>query len=248
MRIALLGDVHGNLPALEAVLEHARQQNVDAIWNVGDFVGYGPFPEEVIRRLRKEKALSIIGNYDLKVLKVKRKEGQWSQSKIPEKWLAFKWAYDHLSKKSRKYLRSLPLEERFVLKGWKILLTHGSPDSINEHLTLETPILRLGELAGLAKANAVICGHSHQPFVRYVKKVWFVNTGSVGRPDDGDPRACYAVLHLKRDTFNVVHFRVAYDVERAAAALRVQGLPEEFAQMLLEGRNLDAIQAAHWLS
>ena len=68
MSVALIGDVHANLPALEAVLDHAAGQGVDAVWNVGDFVGYGAFPDEVVRRLRREGVLSIVGNYDLKVL------------------------------------------------------------------------------------------------------------------------------------------------------------------------------------
>ena len=73
MKVALIGDVHANLPALEAVLTHAYQQGVEAIWNVGDFVGYGAFPDGVVKRLQNENALSIIGNYDAKVLKVNEK-------------------------------------------------------------------------------------------------------------------------------------------------------------------------------
>ena len=110
MKIALIGDVHANLPALEAVLAHAHQQGVEAIWNLGDFLGYGAFPDEVVVRLRAEGALSIIGNYDLKVLKFPKRKEKWDKSKHPQKYLAFQWAYEHLSKESRKYLRSLPEE------------------------------------------------------------------------------------------------------------------------------------------
>ena len=73
MRIALLGDVHANLPALDAVLADAKKRGVDQIWNIGDFVGYGAYPDEVVKRLRNEGAISIIGNYDLKVLKFPKK-------------------------------------------------------------------------------------------------------------------------------------------------------------------------------
>jgi len=242
MKVALIGDIHANLPALEAVLEHARLQGAEAIWNVGDFVGYGAFPDQVVRRLRKVAQLNIIGNYDLKVLKVKKKAQQWKEKKAPEKWLAFQWAYEHLSKKSRKFLRSLPEQIPLQIEGHTVLLVHGSPASIDEHLVPSTPEQRLMELARLAGVEVVVCGHSHMPFVRRVAGTWFVNTGSVGRPDDGDPRACYAVMRASPEEVEFTHYRVPYDVERAAQAIREAGLPEDFARMVLEGKNLTAVQ------
>lgn len=242
--VALIGDVHANLPALEAVLAHAEQRGAEAIWNIGDFVGYGAFPDDVVKRLIREKAVSIIGNYDLKVLKVKKKKEKWQTRKLPQKLFAFEWAYDHLSRKSRRYLRSLPQEVRLEVDGRCVLLTHGSPASNEEALTPDTPQRRLGELAQMAHADVVICGHSHQPFTREVAGVWFINTGSVGRPDDGDPRACYALLEMGPASLQVQHYRVAYDVDRAVAAIRANQLPEAFAQMALRGRNLDAVLQA----
>jgi len=243
MKVALIGDVHANLPALEAVLAHAREdeQGVEAIWNVGDFVGYGAFPDEVVQRLQKEDVLSIVGNYDLKVLQFKKKKDKWRKKKQAEKYLAFKWTFENLSKKSRKYLRFLSQEMRMKVKGKRFLLTHGSPASNEEPLTPDTPEKRLRKLAQMAKADVIICGHSHQPFVREVDGVWFINTGSVGRPDDGDPRACYAILQIESKQIQVCHYRVEYDVERTVAAIRERKLPEVFAQMALQGRSLDAV-------
>jgi putative phosphoesterase len=247
MKLALIGDVHANLPALEVVLDHARQQEVEAIWNIGDFVGYGAFPDEVVKRLIKEKAISIIGNYDRKVLKYPKKKKKWRKSKMPQKWFAFKWAYENLSKKSRKYLLSLPEEIRLIEGGKHILLTHGSPASNEEHLTPDTPEQRLRELArmteseNIPKADVIICGHSHREFVRQVEATWFINTGSVGRPDDGDPRACYATLQLDHQGMRAKHYRLKYDVDRAVVAIREKGLPEVFAQMLIQGRDLETV-------
>ena len=241
MRIALIGDVHANLHALEAVLLHASDHGVKTIWNIGDFVGYGAFPDEVVRLLRQVKATSIIGNYDQKALKVRKKQAKWAAVKVPEKWLAFQWAYEHLSSGSRRYLKNLPEQRRLNVKGWKILLTHGSPASPEEHLTPDTPEERMHELAEMAAADIIICGHSHQPFSRWVDNILFINTGSVGRPDDGDPRATYAILKIKRKLVEVIHYRVEYDVDQAAAAIRANQLPEQFAQMLLQGRSLDKI-------
>jgi putative phosphoesterase len=242
MKIALIGDVHANLHALEAVLLHASDRGCKSIWNIGDFVGYGAYPDEVVKLLRRVKAVSIIGNYDQKALKVNKKQTEWAAAKVPQKWLAFQWAYDHLSSSSRKYLKRLPENRRLKAKGWEILLTHGSPASPDEHLSPDTPEDRLRELAKMAKADLIICGHSHQPFSRWVGDVLFINTGSVGRPDDGDPRATYAVLKLKRKMVEVRHYRIEYDVDQAAGAIRSNHLPEEFAQMLLQGRSLDSIE------
>jgi putative phosphoesterase len=241
MPIGLIGDVHANLSALEAVLRHAHERQVDAIWNVGDFVGYGPFPDEVVERLREENVLSIIGNYDLKVLEIKHKKKKWRRKRAPLKILAFEWAYRNLSKGNRKYLRSLPQEIHMEWEGKRVLLTHASPASNEEALDATTPETRLRELAQMAQADLIICGHSHQPFVRQVDGIWFINTGSVGRPDDGDPRATYAIMQIAPDGIEVEHFRVPYDVESAVQAVRKKKLPEEFAQMLIRGISLDEL-------
>lgn len=241
MKIALIGDIHANRHALEAVLHDAHRHDADAVWNLGDSTGYGAAPEEVIRRLQRENAVSIIGNYDEKVLRVGegrrlRKDGS------PEKALAFRWAYAHLSRSSRRWLRSLPEELRFEVEGRRILLTHGSPADPEEHVTAVTSVRRLSELAEIAGADIVVSGHSHRPLLRQQNGVMFVNTGSVGRPDDGDPRACYAILELRQNRTKVTHHRVKYPARQAAAQIRRHGLPEVFAQMVLKGVSLDRLQ------
>ncbi len=246
MRVALIGDVHANLPALEAVLRHAHGQRVEAIWNVGDFVGYGASPNQVIRRLRQEHAVSIVGNYDRKVLRFEKKREKWQKKKQSQKFLAFQWAHHALTEENRQYLGSLPQERKLQVGGRRVLLTHGSPASEKEHLTPETPEERLRRLASMVEADLVICGHSHRPFSREVDGVRFINTGSVGRPDDGDPGACYAILetgHSPTSEHQVHHHRVAYDVGDAVADIRDHNLPEAFAQMLIQGYALDDVMS-----
>jgi putative phosphoesterase len=246
-RIALLGDIHANLPALEAVLSHARSLGATALWNTGDFVGYGAFPDEVVSLLQREGATSIIGNYDLKVLKFPGRQEKWRHSKHPQKYLAFQWAYQHLSETSRSILRGLPQEVILNERGKRFLLTHGSPASNKEALMPGTPVDRLRELLILAKQrhsapiDAIICGHSHQAFARLVDGTWFINTGSVGRPDDGDPRACYAILTIEQESIYTKHYRVAYDISRAVDAIQANGLPEAFALMHIQGRDLESV-------
>lgn len=240
MKVALIGDAHGNLHALEAVLQEIRRRRVDAIWNLGDLVGYGPYPEEVVERLRQEEALSIAGNFDLRVLDADPRDAEAGRGSV-DKWIAPVWAHENLSAASLRYLASLPRERRLFGEGRKILLTHGSPASSTERLEPTTSPDRLTELAAVARAELVLCGHSHLPFVRQADGVTFVNPGGVGRSDDGDPRASYAVLDARPDGVRVTHHRVRYDIRAAVDALLRRGLPESFGRMLLEARPLDAV-------
>ncbi len=239
MKIALIGDIHANLPALEVVIADARAQGAEALWNIGDFVGYGPFPEEVVQFCLGLEMPAVLGNYDQKVL---RYATHGVKTKNPLKRMAFAWASAQLSPASRAYLEALPEQRRIQALGWTALLCHGSPASIQEHLTPQTPASRLVELAALAAAPLVICGHSHQPFARQAGGAWFINTGSVGRPDDGDPRACYALLDLNPGGMAVEHRRLDYDVDRAVREIHARGLPDEFGEMLRQGRGLDQIE------
>jgi putative phosphoesterase len=239
MKVALLSDVHGNLQALEAVLSHAGEMKAKQIWNLGDFTGFGASPEQVIQVLKKRKAVSIIGNYDQKVLKVPRKMDEWKETKVPEKWFAFHWSFQQLSKKSIEYLQSLPETYKETVKHWKVLFTHGSPESNEEALNDDTPQERLRDLAHKAHANIILCGHSHKPFMRFAGGSIFINPGSVGRPFDGDPRASYAVLSIKKQKVEVDFFRIEYDVEKAAGLQTEAGLPPEFTEMTRRGISLD---------
>jgi exopolyphosphatase/guanosine-5'-triphosphate,3'-diphosphate pyrophosphatase len=133
------------------------------------------------------------------------------------------------------------------VEGLHFLLTHESPVSNKEHLSPDTPVARLRELAEMVDVDVVACGHSHRAFLRQVGRTRFVNPGSVGRPDDGDSRACYAILqigpHGAERRLHVQHYRVAYDVEKAVAAIHAHRLPGAFAQMLIQGRDLDGVMA-----
>lgn len=245
MRIALLGDVHANLPALEAVLAHAKNLGATEYWNIGDFVGYNAFPDQVVRRMRKRGFSNIIGNYDLKVLSFPKKDKKWRKNKHPLKQQAFKWAYDNLSAASKAYLAALPEELCKVVGERKFLLVHGSPASNEDLVDKATPQARLAELKDLAEQKyqsgfaAIICGHSHQAFTRRLDNTLFINTGSVGRPGDGNPRTAYAILDIMDEKLQVSHYRLDYDLGRAIAANRKAGLPVAFTDMILEGRDLD---------
>jgi putative phosphoesterase len=244
MNVALLSDIHANLLALQAILADANERGCETVWNLGDSLGYGPRPEEVIHWQRTNtNVVSILGNYDRKVLSFARKPSQWPRPKSPAKFFAFQWAYEQLSEISRAYLTHLPSRARLTVGGRGVLLVHASPEDEEEHLTDQTPDHRLEELANLAGADLVLFGHSHQPFDREVSGVRFINPGSVGRCDDGDPRAGYATLRFDDERVDVEFHRVEYDYPSVADDARRRGLPEAFAQMFLRGRSLDAVIA-----
>lgn len=244
MKITLIADIHGNLPALQAVLRHARaRQAVQTILNLGDSVGYGPFPDEVVQTIQGKAFINIIGNYDQKVLdKTHRKEG-WQKVKTPNKRAMFAWTYQTLSKKSRRYLKSLPEQREIEINGTSLLLTHGSPASLSEHLRPDTPEDRLRELADEVTGKVVLCGHSHQAFIREVDEVRFINPGSVGRLDDGDPRASYAILDILQGKVAVQFFRIPYDIQAVVQQVRQAGFPEIITQVFRQGRDYDHVLA-----
>ncbi len=242
MKIALIGDVHANLPALDAVLAHAREQKAKAIWNSGDLVGYGAFPEEVVQQLQGDDILNTIGGFDDQVLRFKKRKERWRRKKSLEEYLTLEWTYGQLSKKSRKYLRFLSREMRMTVKGQRVLLTHGCPGHGGKNIGPNEPPEALVGLARKVGANLIVCGRTHKPFARQVDGVWFINPGSVGLPVDGDPRAHYSLLQIGPNEVQVQHHRVDYDVEQMVAAIRENRLPEEFAEMFRQGLDLNAVQ------
>lgn len=224
--VALIGDVHANLPALAAVLNDAWARGATLVLNAGDSVGGGPAPNEVLQMLAAENVISVVGNYDRDVLGARRIR-KTSENRKRRK--ALRRARRSLSRKSRRYLRTLPEKVRLRLFGKRILLTHGSPASNTEYISENTASQRLKDLAAAADADVIVTGHSHRPFAAEVGGVWFVNTGSVGKPDDGDSRACYALL--RPDPFTIEHISVAYGET-----------PQEGAEMQGEGGEPDTIK------
>jgi putative phosphoesterase len=227
MRIAIFSDIHGNLQALDAVLADIAAQEPDAVYCLGDLVGYGANPNEVTERIRREGFPTVMGNYDDGVgfdrdecgcayrEELERERGQRS----------LEWTKVQVTSGNKAFLRAMASEIRFEADGRRILLVHGSPRKMNEYLFEDRPLASFQRLAAASNADVIAFGHTHKPYVKDVDGVVFVNAGSVGKPKDGDWRACYALIDGGKPRFR----RVEYDVESAAAAIRATDLPHEFA-------------------
>ena len=238
-RLAVFGDIHGNLPALEAVLaELARQPGIDRRVCLGDLVGYAPFPNEVIDRVRELGIPTLMGNYDDGVGFARDDCGcAYRNAEERERGeQSFAWTKAEVTPERKAFLRTLMPELRLTLGGARLLLVHGSPRRINEYLYEDRPLASFQRLARSAEADAIVFGHTHLPYTKDVDGVLFVNAGSVGKPKDGDPRACYAILEARDGALSVEFRRVAYDIKAVVEAIRHGPLPAAFAAMLEAGR------------
>jgi putative phosphoesterase len=238
MRIAIFSDVHSNLPALEAVLADIDTAGVDARYVLGDVVGYAPWPNEVLERLRAEQVPIVMGNYD-DGTGFDRGECGCAYTNPVEKALGdegFAWTKAHTSEANKAWLRTLAPQIRFDANGHRFLLVHGSPRRINEYLYQDKPDETFARIAAGANADVIVCGHTHRPYDKTVEGTRFSNVGSVGKPKDRDPRACWALIETAGDAVRVEFRRVAYDVEAAARAVEASELPSEFADQLREAR------------
>lgn len=237
-RIAIFGDIHGNLPALQAVLEDLeRQPGADDRYCLGDLVGYAPFPNEVTDRIRELGVPTVMGNYDDGVGFERDDCGCAYKTAAEQEFgdQSLAWTKAHTSDETKSFLRDLLPEIRVESDGVRILLVHGSPRRLNEYLYADRQASSFRRLAKLAAADVVVFGHTHIPYAKLVDGVLFVNAGSVGKPKDGDPRACYVLLSEDDGTVSVTFRRVAYDLATVTSAIRQSELPDVFARQLERG-------------
>ncbi len=262
-RIALFSDIHGNVPALDAVLADIAASGIEEVYCLGDLVGYGPDPAGVIERIRSAGIPTIMGNYDEGVGNRRGECGCYYATDQARSDGAASYAFTDaaLGDADRAWLVALPGEIRLEHEGVRILLAHGSPRKINEYLLLDRRDAQLVRLADAAGADVVCVGHVHIPYHRVMtaddgRVVHYVSSGSAGKPKDGDPRAGWVELVFgasgdvsaaapddaaagpagHTDTWlGVVIHRVAYDIEAVARLMVDSGLPETLVEALRKG-------------
>jgi putative phosphoesterase len=234
-RVAVITDIHANLPALEAVLEHIEERGVDAIYCGGDLVGYGPHPNEVCALIEDRGIPTIYGNYDYAIGRDEEDCGcayrDQHDRELGQQSIA--WTLEHTDERSKAFMRGLPFDLRFELGGRRVRLVHGSPRKVNEYLFEDKPARTFERIAAGADCDVLVFGHTHQPWVREYGGVLFVNCGSVGKPKDGDPRAAFALLESEGEGVAARIERVEYDAESVGREVAAAGLPSEYAEKLV---------------
>ncbi|MBN8704074.1 MAG: metallophosphoesterase family protein [Bacteroidetes bacterium] len=255
-RIALFSDIHANLPALQAFFSDVDEKKIDTIYCLGDLVGYNIWPNEVINEIRKRKIPTIAGNYDFGVGRNSDDCGCAYKSEAEKDMgnISISFTNKLIKAEERQFLRTLPahirLEYQLNNNSFTILLVHGSPRKINEYLFEDRDEKSMKRIMESSNADLLFFGHTHKPYHRifeYEKDGnsayrHAINIGSVGKPKDGNPLGCYAILTLNeksnvfdKNSFTIEFVRIPYQIEEAAKAIENSILPNEYADMLRKG-------------
>jgi putative phosphoesterase len=234
-RVAVITDIHANLPALQAALARIDELHVDSLYCGGDLVGYGPHPNEVCALVAQRAIPTIYGNYDHAVARdledcgcayVTAHDRELGQRSVD-------WTLTHTDQASKDFMRSLPFDLRFAVGATPVHLVHGSPRRVNEYLFQDKPARLYERLAAAEAADVLVVGHTHKPWIGAFGGVLFVNCGSVGKPKDGDQRASFALLEADGERVRARIERVDYDAGAVAREVAAAGLPAELADKLV---------------
>jgi putative phosphoesterase len=234
-RVAVITDIHANLPALEACLAAIDSVGVDAVLCGGDLVGYGPHPNEVCALIQRRQIPTNYGNYDYAISRDLHDCGCAYRTQHDRELgqLSVEWTLAHTDQSSKDFMRRLPFDLRLEMGSVKVRLVHGSPRKVNEYLFEEKPARTFERIAAEADCDVLVFGHTHQPWISEYGGVVFVNCGSVGKPKDGDARAAFALLELDGNRVKPSIQRVPYEAEVVAREVAEAGLPQEYATKLM---------------
>jgi putative phosphoesterase len=257
MKIALFSDIHANLPALEAFFKSVDSHQPDAIYCLGDLVGYNVWPNEVIDAICQRRIPTIAGNYDFGVGRSSDDCGcaYKTDEEKANGAVSISYTNEIVKPGQRAWLRTLPahIKIEFQLNQDKLtlLLVHGSPRRVNEYLFEDREEKSMLRIMREADADILCFGHTHKPYHRVLNDDTggqdhfrhAVNVGSVGKPKDGNPRGGYVLLHIDdhssitdRDSIRVEFVRFDYEIEKAAMAAEDSPLPQAFADALRYAR------------
>jgi putative phosphoesterase len=233
--VAVITDIHSNLPALEAALQRIDELGIQPVYCGGDLVGYGPQPNEVCALIEARGIPTIYGNYDYAIGRdltdcgcayVDQHDRELGQRSV-------EWTLAHTNADAKAFMRGLPFDLRFAVGAAHVHLVHGSPRKVNEYLFEDKPARLYERLARAEDAGTLVFGHTHKPWIHEYGGVLFVNCGSVGKPKDGDPRGAFAVLEADGDRVAARIERFDYDADAVAREVAASGLPAEYAQKLV---------------
>lgn len=240
MRLALFGDVHANLPAMEACWRELSAVGFDLAICTGDLVQYGPFPGEVVGFFRDREIACVQGNCDRAV--GRQRSGTGDSFREPgwrlEADHALEWTASVLGEGDRSFLRSLPEERRFQAGRTTLLVTHGLPGRVSAGFEADTPPDSADVLLRSNDCQVMVLGHTHSPLLVTRESGWIINPGSIGG-GTLPAASTVAVLEVdeKRGPAGAYWVRAEWDVKRYTSAYRNAGLPELFLKCILLGRD-----------
>jgi len=224
MKVAVISDIHGNMQALEAVLEDIEKEKCEKIFCLGDLAMAGPEPVKAVKLIKKmyvEGNLELIqGNTDEMIGNCSKEILNKVKSSFPIMGNALEDDAKIIPETLKKFLRDLPKQKELEIEGVKILLVHGSPRKNDENILPNLPIEKVEEIIAGVKADVIFCGHTHMPCgYQTASKQTVVNDGSVGRPFTQNPQACFVVADFHDGLFEIMHKFISYDKEKASEIL-----------------------------
>ncbi|HVF01500.1 MAG TPA: metallophosphoesterase family protein [Rubrobacteraceae bacterium] len=255
MKYALISDIHSNLPALEAVLADIdERKDVDATYHLGDLLGYAPWPNETAELIQELGIRGVAGNYDSTVATDYKHCGCKADSPRGEELshLSYEWTRAHASPDTKRALGALPFRlDLRPIGGHKsrpqLILVHGTPTLNTLYWTEDRPdsfCEKMARAANAKEGDLIAFGHTHKPWHREVAGIHFLNTGSVGKPKDGDWRAGYVLVEANEEVKAVEFARAEYDLERVAQGILGSELPDELADQLRAGGTSKPVEVA----
>lgn len=238
MKIAVLSDVHGNLSALESVLDDLKALNIQKVIILGDMIMKGPMPQEVLRLLRNSnlEILSWInGNTDLWI-----KEFNYNikpADKDVENFAYYKYAVDHIDNADISFINTLPERQSLIINNTAILCVHGTPKSIVEAIDNTVPANGIASALSGVIEDIVLSGHSHTSFIGECSGKKIFNVGSIGNMMDGDNRISYGILDFSNEEVEMINRRLEYNVNKAIECAEARSLPylDKYISLILNG-------------
>ena len=241
MKIAVISDIHGNMEAINAVMQDIAEQKCDRLFVLGDYAMAGPEPkaavEYFIKKQNDKNTVMIQGNTDLLIADYSNDLYEYMKDKLPVMSEALKNDAGLLNEEEKQFLKQLPAQKEVVLDGVKFLLVHGSPRRNNEDILPDLPIEKIEEMIEYTDADVVLCGHTHLPCgYQTTKKQTVVNAGSIGRPFTPEPKSCYLTIVVENGKCVFEHHFVEYNKELASEKLLKRGFAgsEKLANTLLD--------------
>lgn len=235
MKLAFFSDIHANLPALESMFQDLDKVQPDAVYCLGDLVGYHIWPNEVVSQIRSRRIPTLMGNHDEALIFPPKPTDNVNRQLTRQL----------VSTENKDFLIQLPREIKLNFgqneNRLNIWLVHGSPKAINDYLVEDYPAEEILSMMEANEADLLLCGHTHIPYHRTLAHATgfkhIINTGSVGKPKDGDPRLCYLILTLreglsKNQNFELEFRRISYDIDLSIKSILESDFPNDLADKL----------------